>query len=74
MKKLFLVLMLLAIVLTAGAIPAQRVWRTVTQSDGTTLELMQVGDEHLHYFITRDNVPVVEVKVAMNMLMVWASA
>lgn len=44
MKKLFLVLMLLAIVLTAGAIPAQRVWRTVTQSDGTTLELMQVGD------------------------------
>lgn len=62
MKKLFLVLMLLAIVLTAGAIPAQRVWRTVTQSDGTTLELMQVGDEHLHYFITRDNVPVVEVK------------
>lgn len=61
MKKLFLALMLLAFVLTAGAIPAQRVWRTVAQSDGTSLELMLVGDEHLHYYITRDNVPVVEV-------------
>lgn len=45
--------------LTALAVPALRQWRTVTQPDGTQLELMLVGDENLHYYITRDCVPVV---------------
>lgn len=49
------------IVTTILAIPAYREWRFYLQSDGSTLELMQIGDEHLHYYITRDNVPVVGV-------------
>ena len=45
--------------MTAMAVPALRQWRTVTQPDGAQLELMLVGDENLHYYITRDQVPVV---------------
>lgn len=45
---------------TVYAIPAKRVWRTFTQPDGSVIELMLVGDEHLHFFLTRDDVPVVE--------------
>ena len=47
-------------VATVSAIPAKRMWRTCTQPDGTTIQLMLVGDEHLHFFVTRDDVPVVE--------------
>ena len=43
----------------AFAVPAKKQWRTFTQSDGSTIELMLVGDENLHYYVTRDNVPVV---------------
>lgn len=46
------------------AIPAQRRWRTVTQPDGTKLRVMLVGDERLHYFITEDQVPVLEKRGA----------
>lgn len=44
---------------TASAIPALRQWRTFNQPDGTSIELMLVGDENLHYYVTRDHVPVV---------------
>lgn len=46
--------------LVAGAIPAKRFWRTVQQSDGTKVQLMLVGDEHMSYYITTDNKPVVK--------------
>lgn len=39
------------IALTLSAVPAQRKTITHTQSDGTLLTLMLVGDEHLHYYI-----------------------
>ena len=42
------------------AIPAKREWRTVTQPDGTKLEVMLVGDENFHYYVTRDDVALVE--------------
>lgn len=45
---------------TALAIPAKPMWRTINQPDGTTIRLMLVGDERLHYFITADSVPVLE--------------
>lgn len=32
-------------------------WKVVSQSDGTTIRVSQAGDEHLHYYITEDNVP-----------------
>ena len=42
------------------AVPAHRSWYIYQQADGTSLELMLIGDEHFHYYITRDNVPVVD--------------
>ena len=60
MRKLFLSLFLVCLAITASAIPARRVWRTYTQTDGTQLKLMLIGDEHFHYFITTDSLPVVQ--------------
>ena len=42
------------------AVPAHRSWFSYQQADGTFLELMPIGDEHFHYYITRDYVPVVD--------------
>ena len=41
----------------AFAIPAKKSWKVVSQSDGTIIRVSQAGDEHLHYYITEDNVP-----------------
>ena len=38
----------------ASAMPALRKWRTVVQSDGTTIEIMQMGDEYYHYVVNRE--------------------
>lgn len=57
MKKLIVSGLLLLMAGSAMAIPAKKSWRTITQSDGTQIEVTLTGDEHLHYFITRDNVP-----------------
>ena len=35
---------------TISAIPALRQWRTVTQPDGTSLDVMLVGDEMTEFF------------------------
>lgn len=43
------------------AIPAKKNWKMVSQSDGTTIRVSQAGDEHLHYYITEDNVPLYKV-------------
>ncbi len=60
MKKILLFLIMLLVVVNTSAVPAKRVWRSYVQSDGSCIELMLVGDENLHYYITRDEVPVVE--------------
>ena len=39
------------------AIPAKRKWIKVIQDDGTEIKVSLIGDEHLHYYITEDNVP-----------------
>ncbi len=44
----------------AYAVPAKKMWRTFQQMDGTSIQLMLVGDENLHYYKTKDDVPVVE--------------
>lgn len=59
MKSTFIFLLLAMTFMSAAAMPARREWRTLTQPDGSTLELMLVGDENLHYYVTRDQVPVV---------------
>ena len=50
MRKILLTL-LLTVAMTAGSVPALRVWRTITQPDGTQMKVMLVGDEHFHYYI-----------------------
>lgn len=42
---------------TALAIPAKRVYRTITQPDGTTVRAMLVGDEFCHYYVGEDGTP-----------------
>lgn len=54
MRKILLTL-LLTVAMTAGAVPALRVWRTITQPDGTQMKVMLVGDEHFHYYIDENN-------------------
>jgi len=55
MKKLFFVLSLVAMALTATAVPAKRgVWKTLTLANGTEVKAQLVGDEHGHYWKTAD--------------------
>ena len=54
-----MIAVLLCVASMVIAVPAKKEWRRFTQPDGSTIELMLVGDENLHYYITRDNVPVV---------------
>lgn len=60
MRKYLLMFLLLATTISAMAVPALRVWRDVKQSDGTVIKVMQVGDERFHYYVTTDNVPLIE--------------
>ena len=57
MKKIITSTVLSFIAAMALAIPAKRNWITVTQSDGTTLKVCLTGDEHMHFYVTSDNVP-----------------
>ena len=55
MKKMFFVLSLVAMALTATAVPAKRgVWKTLTLADGTEVKAQLVGDEHGHYWKAAD--------------------
>lgn len=46
---------------SALAIPAKRVTRTVTQPDGKQLTIRLVGDETLHFYQTLDGIPLVRL-------------
>ena len=59
LKRLTILVLLLAATLSALAVPAKRTARTVLQPDGTPLTLVLRGDEHLHYLSTPDGTPVV---------------
>ena len=58
-KKILLLSLLLLCTATLWAVPARRATRLVEQPDGTTLALMVRGDEHFHYLVTEDGVPIV---------------
>lgn len=40
------------------AVPAKKIVQTIPQSDGTTLTVIQTGDERFHTFVTADGIPV----------------
>ena len=60
MKRILLSLLILTFAVSMSAVPSLRTWRTYTQSDGTKIELMLVGDENFHYFTTTDGIAVME--------------
>lgn len=57
MKRILISAVLSLCAAMTFAIPAKKSWKMVSQSDGTTIRVSQAGDEHLHYYITEDNVP-----------------
>ena len=61
-SRTFCVSLLLLLCLVAFAVPAKRTWVTFKQSDGTSITVSLTGDEHLHYYITQDNVPLVRAE------------
>ena len=44
------------------AIPAKRTLKSVRQSDNTTISILLVGDENVHFYITTDSIPVFETE------------
>ena len=51
MKRLYIIVFMTVMALSAGAVPAKRgQWRTVTLTDGTTVRVEMHGDEHLHFW------------------------
>ena len=61
MKKLSILLFgALASAFVANAVPAKRGSFTFTQPDGTTFTASITGDEFTHYYLTDDNVPVLQ--------------
>lgn len=50
---------LLCLPTETNAVPALPKTITVTQSDGSMLQVTLVGDEYCHYYVTSDNIPVV---------------
>lgn len=61
MKRILISAVLSLCAAMTFAIPAKKNWKMVSQSDGTTIRVSQAGDEHLHYYITEDNVPLYKV-------------
>ncbi len=56
MKKIILLnVILFAVVYGMMAVTPEKIWRTVTMSDGTQTKVMLKGDEWAHYYVTEDN-------------------
>lgn len=60
MKKLLTLTIVAVWAICAQAVPALKKWRNFTQTDGTQVSLMLVGDENLHYYKTTDGLVVVQ--------------
>lgn len=56
-KEITVALLILLCTGSVSAVPARRTKITVRQSDGTELVVSQRGDEHLHYYVTDDGLP-----------------
>ena len=65
MKRIFLMMSLVALVTAAMAVPAKRgMWQTITLADGTQVKALLVGDEHGHYWHGDDGVAYIRAKGA----------
>jgi M6 family metalloprotease-like protein len=63
MKKILIsAASMLLVAASAWGVPAKKITRTVTQSDGTTVLINLVGDEDFHTFTTTDGLPVTKAE------------
>lgn len=62
MNRIILLLLLLFGTIQMFAVPANPKKHVVTQSDGTQLTVFLRGDEHCHYFVCADGMPVVRAE------------
>ena len=54
-KRLFLMLLLTAVMMSVMAVPAKKgQWKTLRLEDGTEVRAMLCGDEHVHFWMTTD--------------------
>ena len=60
MRRLLFFIFLLGFGCSILAIPAKRTLKSVRQSDNTTISILLVGDENVHFYITTDSIPVFE--------------
>ena len=60
MKRLTLFFSLGLVCILASAVPAKRVTKTITLTDGSRIEAMLRGDEHGHFFVGTDGVAYTE--------------
>jgi immune inhibitor A len=60
MKRTITLLAFTLIAVCIMAMPAKRVWITITQSDGSEICLMPYGDENRHYYLTTDGLRVLQ--------------
>lgn len=58
MKKTWLSLIALSIAVTTSAVSARKAVYRIPQSDGSIIEVMKLGDERSHIYITTDGLPV----------------
>ena len=64
-RKVFLVLLVVLVTMTAWAIPAKHgVWKMLTLSDGSEVRAQLVGDEHGHFWRTFEGVAYVKAAEA----------
>ena len=61
MRKILSLIIVCVFAVTASAVPARRVWRTITQPDGSQIEVMTVGDEFYHYTVNKAGQEVREI-------------
>ncbi len=66
MKKIVSLIIVFVIALMAYAVPARRGWQTITQVDGTNVEVQVVGDEFYHFMMTRDGKMVEETSAGLQ--------
>ena len=59
-KRLYSSIILSMLAGVSMALPAKRIMKTVSQPDGSTVELRLCGDEHLHYYTLLSGEPVVK--------------
>lgn len=60
MKRILLYILLMACYAQLYAVPAHPRPAVAKQKDGTTIQVMQVGDEFAHYYVTLDGVPLMK--------------